>query len=175
MSTVTVGQSYKNMPEFLDLIAFSEGTALSSRSVSAILSRDDGYDVIVAGVNGPEIFTDYSDHPFVHRRAKLIRASTTTADALFSTASGRYQILCRYFETYKAQLNLFNFSPISQDIVAIQQIRERGAVPHIINGDIPTAIKLCSNIWASLPGNNYQQGGHTLEALVNQFNQSVVS
>ena len=44
------------------------------------------------------------------------------------------------------------FSPKSQDAVALQQIKERGALPMIDRGDIRQAIDRCSNIWASLPG-----------------------
>ena len=40
----------------------------------------------------------------------------------------------------------------SQDAVALQQIKERGALPMIDRGDIRQAIDRCSNIWASLPG-----------------------
>ena len=36
--------------------------------------------------------------------------------------------------------------------MALQQIKERGALPMIDRGDIRQAIDRCSNIWASLPG-----------------------
>ena len=48
-------------------------------------------------------------------------------------------------------------SPESQDAVALQQIKERGALPMIDRGDIRQAIDRCSNIWASLPGAGYGQ------------------
>ena len=41
------------------------------------------------------------------------------------------------------------------DAVALQQIKERGALPMIDRGDIRQAIDRCSNIWASLPGAGY--------------------
>ena len=41
------------------------------------------------------------------------------------------------------------------DAVALQQIKERGALPTIDRGDIRQAIDRCSNIWASLPGAGY--------------------
>ena len=40
-----------------------------------------------------------------------------------------------------------DFSPKSQDAVALQQIKERGALPMIDRGDIRQAIDRCSNIW----------------------------
>ena len=42
---------------------------------------------------------------------------------------------------------LKDFSPKSQDAVALQQIKERGALPMIDRGDIRQAIDRCSNIW----------------------------
>ncbi len=156
-----------NVPRFLDLVGRSEGTSTDR------LTRNDGYDVIVSGVDGPEVFTDFSDHPFAKGRApKIIRPATGTIPKLVSTASGRYQVLCRYFEVYKSELKLPDFSPLSQDLVAIQQIKERrdsnlvSAYTHVVNGDIETAISLCCNVWASLPGNTYGQGGHSMTALM---------
>ncbi len=147
---------------FLDLIAWSEGTSRSPVTVN------NGYDVIVSGVNGPEIFTDYSDHPFANGRpAQVVR---TGPPPLLSTASGRYQLLLKFWQAYKASLHLPDFSPASQDAVAIQQIRERHALPMIATGNIEGAIAACSNIWASLPGNDYgQAGGHTMQALLTQY------
>ena len=58
------------------------------------------------------------------------------------------------------QLGLKDFSPKSQDAVALQQIKERGALPMIDRGDIRQAIDRCSNIWASLPGAGYGQFEH---------------
>jgi muramidase (phage lysozyme) len=156
-----------NIPKFLDLVGSSEGTTTDR------LTQNDGYDVIVSGVDGPEVFTDFSDHPFANGRApKIIRPANATVPQLVSTASGRYQVLCRYFEVYKQELKLPDFSPLSQDLVAIQQIKERrdanqvSAYTHIVNGDIETAISLCCGIWASLPGNTYGQGGHSMTALM---------
>jgi len=146
--------------QFLDLIAFSESTSTS------LLTCNSGYDVIVTGMYGPEIFTDYADHPFAKgRMPKLIRR----IPFLTSSASGRYQLLVRYWRVYQMQLHLPDFSPLSQDLVAIQQIRERNALHHILSGDIAGAINLCSNIWASLPGNSYGQGGHTMETLLAKY------
>ena len=43
--------------------------------------------------------------------------------------------------------------------MALQQIKERGALPMIDHGDIRQAIDRCSNIWASLPGAGYGRFG----------------
>lgn len=57
------------------------------------------------------------------------------------------------------QLGLKDFSPESQDAIAIQMIRERGALPDIEAGQFDAAVGRCSNLWASLPGAQY--GQHT--------------
>ena len=56
------------------------------------------------------------------------------------------QLLSRWWDAYRKQLGLKDFSPKSQDAVALQQIKERGALPMIDRGDIRQAIDRCSNI-----------------------------
>ena len=138
---------------FLSLIGWSEGA---------------DYDTIVTGVNGPATFTDFSDHPFApqfHRMPVVVRRSPL----LESTAAGRYQLLYRYWVPYRAKLGLLDYSPASQDSVALQQMKERGAVALIAAGDIQGAITACSNIWASFPGNGYAQGGRTMGELLDKY------
>jgi len=144
---------------FLSLIAWSEGTSTSP------ITKNNGYDVIVTGVNGQQVFTDYSDHPFAHGGAVTVRR----VPLLISTAAGRYQVLARYFEAYKTQLRLPDFSPNSQDAVALKQMGERGARNLVIAGNIQGAIEACSPIWASFPGNSYAQGGHNMVDLLAQY------
>ncbi len=144
---------------FLDLIGWSEGTSTSP------ITQNDGYDVIVTGINGPSRFSDYSDHPFAKGGAVQWHSNPDE----FSTAAGRYQILARYWNVYKGQLNLRDFSPASQDAVALQMMKERKAIPLIEAKDIDSAIIACSSAWASFPGNNYGQGGHNLSVLVEKY------
>ena len=134
----------KNVIAFLDMIAYSELKGL-------IAISDRGYNVIVGStLKKPILFSSYADHP---RKVIQINAK------LKSTAAGRYQLLSRYYDAYRKQLNLNDFSPSSQDLIAIQQIKERKAIPLIKDGKFEEAVAACSNIWASLPGNNY--GQHT--------------
>ena len=104
-----------------------------------------GCDVIVGG----ELFTDYSDHP--HQ----------TCHAKPKTQINRRRTLPASFPLVGClpQLNgLKDFSPKSQDAVALQQIKGRGALPMIDRGDIRQAIdRYRKNIWASLPGAGYGQ------------------
>jgi muramidase (phage lysozyme) len=135
-----------NRQAFLDMLAFSEGTSTSTAT------RRDGYDVIVTGVDGKqEIFTDFSAHPFAGGRpSKVINSKGLT-----SNASGRYQFMLKDWAHYKALLHLADFGPVSQDLWAMQLIRERSALPLIDGGNFDAAVKAVSNLWASLPGANY--------------------
>ena len=42
---------------------------------------------------------------------------------LKSTGAGRYQLLSRWWDAYRKQLGLKDFSPKSQDAVALQPLR----------------------------------------------------
>lgn len=145
-----------NRKAFLDMLAVSEGTSTSPAT------RNNGYDVIVTGVDGrPEIFTDYSTHPFAGGRpSKVINRKGLT-----SNASGRYQFMLRDWRHYKALLNLADFGPVSQDLWALQLIRERSALPLIDGGQFVAAVQRCSNLWASLPGAGYGQPEHSMDKL----------
>jgi len=146
---------------FLDTIAYAEGTSTSP------VTKNEGYDVIVTGIHGPSVFTDYSDHPFAAGGSVIVRENPP----LISTAAGRYQLLARYWNVYRVQLELPNYGPAYQDAVAIQQMKERGAVALVEAGDIEGAIKACSSIWASFPGNDYGQGGKSMAELLAKYQE----
>jgi muramidase (phage lysozyme) len=135
-----------NLRAFLDMIAWAEGTSTSPAT------RNNGYDVIVTGADGrPEIFSDYSAHPFANGRpSKVINQA-----GLKSNAAGRYQHMLRDWAHYRDLLRLPDFGPASQDAWAVQLIRERRALPLIEAGRFSDAVAAVSNLWASLPGANY--------------------
>jgi len=164
MAEISVSQSGINIPQFLDLIAFSEGTSTSP------ITQDRGYDVIVSGIDGPHRMAHYNTHPFCVTPPRGPITVRLGPPELESTASGRYQLLARYFLVYEAQLGLSDFSPLSQDLICIQQLRECRAVPMIEAGNIEGAIQAASSRWASFPGNTDGQGGKTLSALMTQWN-----
>jgi muramidase (phage lysozyme) len=137
-----------NRQAFLDMLAWSEGT-------TTITESDNGYNVLVGSTpSHPLLFDSYADHP------RILNAE------LDSTAAGRYQLLAKYFDAYKQLLKLSDFSPTSQDLIAVQQITERRAMADIAAGNIITAILKCSTIWASLPGAPYGQRQNKLSDLL---------
>ena len=91
---------------------------------------------------------------------------------LKSTGAGRYQLLSRWWDAYCKQLGLKDFSPKSQDAVALQQIKERGALPMIDRADIRQYPDRCSNIWASLPGAGYGCSEHKADSLIAKFKEA---
>ena len=72
-------------------------------------TRNHGYDVIVGG----ELFTDYSDHP---------RKLVTLNPKLKSTGAGRYRHRHSVKMPTASSVALKDFSPKSQDAVALRQI-----------------------------------------------------
>ena len=114
---------------FLDTLAWSEGTDNGRQK-----TRNHGYDVIVGG----ELFTDYSDHP-----RKLVTLKPKTQINRRRTLPASFPLVgCLPQAAWPGDF------PKSQDAVALQQIKERGALPMIDRGDICQAIDRCSNIWA---------------------------
>ena len=144
-----------NVVAFLDMIAWAEGTDNGRQP-----TKNRGYDVLVGG----RLFTGYDDHPRILVDLPKLRIS--------STAAGRYQLLRRYFDSYRKSLRLADFSPLSQDLIALQQIREQGALPLIVAGKIPEAIHKVRNIWASLPGAGYGQHEQRLSHLLDAFRRA---
>ena len=136
---------------FLDMLAWSEGTDNGRQK-----TRNHGYDVIVGG----ELFY------------WLLRSPSQTCHAKPKTQINRRRTLPASFPLvgcHRKQLGLKDFSPKSQDAVALQQIEARGALPMIDRGDIRQAIDRCSNIWASLPGAGYGQFEHKADSLIAKF------
>ena len=89
---------------FLDMLAWSEGTDNGRQK-----TRNHGYDVIVGG----ELFTDYSDHP-----RKLVTLNPNSNQQAPDATS--------FFPVGgmpTASNGLKDFSPKSQDAVALQQIK----------------------------------------------------
>lgn len=126
------------------MIAVSEGTESLG---------DQGYNVLVGGT----LFHGYEDHPNVKVWINKI--------GRYSTAAGRYQILHRYWFSYKVSLKLPDFSPESQDAIAIQLIKECRALDDIQAGRLETAIEKCRSRWASLPGAGYGQHENSIDKL----------
>ena len=104
------GEINNQRKAFLDMLAWSEGTDNGRQK-----TRNHGYDVIVGG----ELFTDYSDHPSqtCHAKPKTQINRRRTLPASFPLVG------CLPQAAWPERL----LSRESQDAVAVQQIKERGA------------------------------------------------
>lgn len=125
-----------NYKAFLDVLSHSEGTFDKGAN---------GYNVLAGGV----LFTSYADHPRI--KTHLVGTSTIT------TAAGRYQILERTYDSYRKLLGLSDFSPASQDAIALQMLDEAKALDSLRAGDFDSAVLRSAHLWASLPGAGYGQ------------------
>lgn len=145
---------HPNVKAFLDTIALSE------LGPDLLVASDNGYNVIVGSTaRNPHLFNSYADHP--RQMVKLI----VRGQQLTSSAAGRYQVLMRYYDSYKRSLALPNFGPDAQDAIAVQMIMECHALELIIAGKFEAAINICASRWASFPGAGYNQNEHRLSYL----------
>jgi len=102
---------------------------------------------------GGEHFDSYADHP----RKVVVRGEYR------STAAGAYQVLAKTFDGVAKQYGFTDFSPATQDQIAVALIAGRHAIEAVITGNLDEAIRLCCKEWASLPGSPYGQPTRTLE------------
>lgn len=150
ITAAQLGAGGANVCAFLDMLAFSEGTAGRG---------DDGYDVNVGG----RTFVGYSQHPRIAVKTRWG----------WSDAAGRYQIMAAIpgrirtdtWDWASKAARVTDFSPLSQDKVAIYLIKRRGALDDIRAGRFDEAVAKCAKEWASLPGAGYGQREHSINQL----------
>ncbi len=118
-----------NLTRFLDFLGKAEGAS---------------WDTIVGGSK----FSDFSRHPNV--------VGLRTAEGP-STAAGRYQITGTTYREVAPKIGVTDFSPESQNQVAIELIRRNGALDDVLSGNYESAIKKLGSTWASLPTSPYSQ------------------
>ena len=178
-------RSTPEIEAYLDLIAESEGTS------SNPVTRASGYDIIVTGINGPNRFDDYSTHPFANGRPPILvrhaqpavydphvnlalgtqKIITPAVTELRSTASGRYQITRTTWENLVQTYKLSTFGAMNQDVAALYLLAECHAKDFIHSGMIQNAIACCAQTWASFPGNDDNQGGRSMQWLLDKYTE----
>ena len=110
-------------------------------------------------------FPDWAGKSFTYKK----KDGTTGRDV--SRAAGRYQFLPGTWSSVSSFLGLQDFSARSQDIAAAELLRQRGALPFILAGDINGAMRLSNKEWASLPGSPYGQPTRKAVDLTAFYNQ----
>lgn len=129
MTPLALKKINDNVRKFLMLITFTEGTDKQGTPYNELF--------------GYTNFVGYEKHPEI-----IIKASNYS-----SSAAGRYQILKKTAKMLKMK----DFTPESQDLAAIELIRQAGALKLVESGNWKDAIEKCNKIWASLPGSPYGQ------------------
>lgn len=119
-----------NVRNFLDMIAYAEGT------------RTHGYNTAFGGGR----IEDLSGHP-----KKVSAFTQTDGKKNTTTAAGRYQFLQGTWDSLAKKLGLNDFGADSQDAAAVQLLKESGALKHVLTGEYSKAISAAAPTWASLP------------------------
>lgn len=118
--------------------------------IGAIAAAEGGdYDLKFGGVKGRKNdkwqFSDYSTHPGVGADGK-------------TTAAGMYQINKSTWKEMGARMGLSDFSPETQDLLAVEILRSSHVIDSIAEGDVDGALKAASRRWAALPQGPAQTG-----------------
>jgi muramidase (phage lysozyme) len=87
-----------------------------------------------------------------------------------SEAAGRYQFLYSTWRGIQSKLGLSDFSPVNQDIAALELTAERGALGYVLNGDLIAALKTLGCAWAALPYSTCKQKMRGVTETVNYYN-----
>lgn len=113
-------------------------------------------------------FNDFSTHPKI-RQCALINAKNVC-----STAAGAYQMLDISWNDLQPDLGLKDFTPPSQDKMAIEYIRRNKAIDDVESGNFEMAACKVGKVWASFPCNDYYQHPRSVEELRNYYNKQLI-
>lgn len=119
--------THPNVAAFLKAIAAAEGGGYDFK-----------YGALKGRSNDRWRFTDMSTHP-----GPGIDGRTT--------AAGMYQITRPTWEYHGAKLGLRDFSPRTQDLIAVEILRSLGVIEAIKAGRVVEAMPKVARIWAALP------------------------
>lgn len=112
-------------------------------------------------------FDDFSTHPQKKQCAPI------NGKNVCSTAAGAYQMLNKSWQDLAPKLNLKDFSPESQDKMAIEYIRRNNALNDVEAGKFDTAVCKVGRVWASFPCNSYGQPQRPLAKLRSVYQKNL--
>ncbi|WP_254442110.1 paar repeat-containing protein [Duganella vulcania] len=126
-----------NVQAFLKAIADAEGGGYDFK-----------YGAVKGKRNDPWRFTDFSTHP------------GPGSDGA-TTAAGMYQINKLTWQDHgEGRMGLTDFTPDTQDLIAVSILRGLGIIDKIKDGDIESGLSAASKPWAALPIGRGQAGRH---------------
>lgn len=119
--------AHPNVAAFLKAIAEAEGGGYDFK-----------YGALKGRANDRWRFTDTSTHPGPGIDGK-------------TTAAGMYQITRPTWEHHGGKLGLHDFSPRTQDLIAVEILRSLGVIQAIKEGKLVAVMPKAARIWAALP------------------------
>lgn len=124
----------------------NDNEALKNQNVQAFLrairagesSQDaSAYQMLVYGGQ----FNDFSTHPNVRK--------TIPGTKNFTTAAGAYQITYSTWQWLHILAGVSDFTPASQDKMAVAYLRKLGALADVVAGNYAAAADKCRPVWES--------------------------
>lgn len=143
MTPIALRNLPANIEKFLMAITYCEGTDRDKTPYNELF--------------GFKNFVGYEKHPEI-----IVKTPNYS-----SSAAGRYQILKRTAKDLKMK----DFTPESQDLAAIQLIKQMKAYQDVLDGNFESALNKVNNIWASIPGSQYKQPTKKMKDVLNFINQ----
>ena len=130
-------EAFRKMPvvrAMLDGIAAAEGA---------------DWGTLVYDKPGTQTIRDFSQHPGI-TRDRIINGKRTK-----SSAAGRFQIIKKTWNgaAVRAQ-GLTDFTPQSQELAAIELLRQRGALDDLLAGNLKGAMEKAGKEWAGIPNSS---------------------
>lgn len=121
-------------------------------------NTDDAYGLLYGG----ETFDDFSAHP--NRRIEFDDPTQSNGRNV-TTAAGAYQFNEPTWREFAEKAGVSDFSPASQDRVAIELLDEIGALDALESGDFEEAVRLASSRWVGLGGSLAESSGQKSPAM----------
>ncbi len=138
---------------FLDTIAWAETGTTGAEGYKSLVFKGK--------------FNSFATHP------KIKQCALIKGRQVCSTAAGRYQMMDFNWDKLSPRLGLDDFSPASQDRMALELIRQKGAIEDVSTGQFEVAACKVGGIWASFPCNSYSQNPKSMAQLKAFYKQQL--
>lgn len=143
VATWTISQR-KNISSTMESFNVTDNEAMNNSNVLAFLrairagessQSDTAYNMLVYGGT----FSDMSTHPKIFK--------PIPGSALKTSAAGAYQITYTTWLWLSVLAGVDDFTPASQDLMAVAYLRKIGALADIVAGNYAAAAEKCRPVW----------------------------
>lgn len=152
-------QVQQNRAAFLACLRYAEGTT-GSEGYRALFGWRQG--------NG-KTFQSFGAHP-----RQFFNYTNLAGNTIRTSAAGAYQITATTYDLLVSKYpgQFADFSPSTQDAMALTLIRKRGALADIDAGRFGAALNKVRRVWASLPGSGVDQPTRSYDNVAAAFTQA---